>query len=106
MAQKSDDPSENKQKPAEQQRAVVVADSDFLSNAHINKLGNLQLGVSLYQWLSNRDAQISVQVPAAPDSTLQLAPWQGRFIWWGYVLFLPLALLGIGIGRWWLRRRR
>lgn len=92
--------------PAEQQRAVVVADSDFLSNAQINALGNMQLGVSLFQWLSNRDAHISVHVPAAPDSSLQLAPWQGRFIWWGYVLFLPLALLIIGIGRWSMRRRR
>lgn len=101
-----DETTEADQSISKQQRAVVVADSDFLSNAQINALGNMQLGVSLFQWLSNRDAQISVQVPAAPDSSLQLAPWQGRFIWWGYVLLLPLALLIIGIGRWSLRRRR
>ncbi len=102
----SDEANNEEKQPSSQQRAVVVADSDFVSNTHINSLGNLQLGVSLFQWLSNRDSQISVQVPAAPDSSLQLAPWQGRFIWWGYVLFLPLALLSIGIGRWWWRQRR
>lgn len=104
--QKSEQEGDRQSDNPGQQRAVVVADSDFLANTHINNLGNLQLGVSLFQWLANRDAQISVQVPPAPDSTLQLAPWQGRFIWWGFVLFLPLALLGIGVGRWWLRRRR
>lgn len=103
----SSETEEASEPPAnEQQRAIVIADSDFLANAHINNLGNMQLGVSLFQWLTNRDAQISVQVPPAPDATLQLAPWQGRFIWWGYVLLLPLGLLAIGLGRWWIRRRR
>lgn len=92
-------------KPAPQ-RAVVIADSDFLANSQINQLGNLKLGLSLFQWLTNRDSQIAVNVPAAPDSSLQLAPWEGRFIWYGYVLCLPLLLLGLGVGRWWWRQRR
>lgn len=88
------------------QRAVVVADSDFLANSQINQLGNLNLGLSLFQWLTNRDSQISINVPAAPDSSLQLAPWEGRSIWYGYVLLLPLLLLALGVGRWWWRRRQ
>lgn len=89
-----------------QQRAVVMADSDFLANGYINTAGNLDLGLSIFQWLANRDEQIAVRVPPAPDSSLQLAPWQGRAIWYLFVVILPLALLAVGVGRWWLRRRR
>lgn len=89
-----------------QQRVAVIADSDFLANAQINSLGNMQLGVSLFQWLANRDKQISVRVPPAPDSSLHLAPWQGRTIWYLFVIALPILLLATGVGRWWLRRRR
>lgn len=92
--------------PQSQQRAVVVADSDFLANGYIDSVGNIELGVSLFQWLSHRDRQISVRVPPAPDSSLQLAPWHGRAIWYLFVVSLPAALLLIGVGRWWLRRRR
>ena len=89
-----------------QQRVVVMADSDFLANGYINTAGNLDLGLSIFQWLGNRDKQIAVRVPPAPDSSLQLAPWQGRAIWYLFVIILPLALLAVGVGRWWLRRRR
>jgi ABC-type uncharacterized transport system involved in gliding motility auxiliary subunit len=89
-----------------QQRAAVITDSDFLTNGYVDSAGNLDLGVSLFQWLSHRDRQISVRVPPAPDSSLRLAPWQGRTIWYLFVIVLPAALLLIGVGRWWWRRRR
>lgn len=89
-----------------QQRVAVIADSDFLTNANIASLSNASLGAALFQWLAYRDRQIAVTVPAAPDASLHLAPWQGRTIWWLFVVALPLALIAIGVGRWWLRRRR
>ncbi len=91
---------------SERQRALIVADSDFLTNGHIDTLGNRQLGLALFQWLARRDAQIAVDVPAAPDARLELAPGATRSIWWLFVVVLPFGLLTIGVGRWVLRRRR
>lgn len=88
------------------QRVVVIADSDFLTNATINSVSNADLGLGLFQWLSYRDRQIAVHVPAAPDAHLHLAPWQTRTLWLLFVFVLPLLLLTAGLGRWWLRRRR
>lgn len=89
-----------------EQRAVVIADSDFLSNGFINTLGNHKLGMAIFQWLAQRDAQIAIDVAGAPDATLQLAPATTRRIGYSFVVLLPLALLIIGIGRWAVRRRR
>lgn len=90
----------------DRQRVVAIADSDFLANGYIGNVGNMDLGVSLLQWLGHRDPRISVRVPPAPDSSLRLAPWQSRGIWYLYVIVLPAALLLTGLGRWWWRRRR
>lgn len=90
----------------ETQRVVAIADSDFLANGYVGSVGNMDLGVSLLQWLGHRDPRISVRVPPAPDSSLHLTPWQSRGIWYLYVIVLPAALLLIGLGRWWWRRRK
>ncbi|GAB3674913.1 GldG family protein [Salinisphaera aquimarina] len=91
---------------ARQQRAAVIADSDFMANGHLSNLGNRALALSVFQWLTHRDAQIAVDVAEAPDASLQIAPARIRLLWWVFVLMLPLALLAIGLTRWWLRRRR
>ncbi|HET7315609.1 GldG family protein [Salinisphaera sp.] len=93
-------------KNKQQQRAVVVADSDFMDNGHIGQLGNRTLALAMFQWLAGRDAQIAVDVPRAPDAHLQMAPARLRTFWWAFVIALPGALFLFGLGRWWRRRRR
>ena len=68
--------------------------------------GFVLLALGVFQWLAHRDAQIAVDVAKAPDATLQMAPKRIRLLWWIFVLALPLALLAVGLTRWWLRRRR
>lgn len=93
-------------RPANAQRAAVIADSAFMDNGHIGELGNRTLALAVFQWLAYRDAQIAVNVPKAPDAHLQMAPARIRTLWWVFVVALPLLLTALGIGRWWLRRRR
>lgn len=92
--------------PAPQQRVAVIGDADFLSDAYLAQLGNQQLGLNLVQWLAARDAQLNVDVPKAPDVDLFLPDWALTLISGGFVILLPLLLLGTGVGRWIVRRRR
>ena len=95
-------------KPAatRQQRVVLIGDADFLSDASIGQLGNQQLGLNVIRWLASRDSQLNIDVPKAPDTNLFLPNWAVILIGVGFVIVLPLLLIGIGVARWILRRRR
>ncbi|MDX1496854.1 MAG: hypothetical protein R3352_04810, partial [Salinisphaeraceae bacterium] len=100
-------PEEAKQKKeSRHQRAVVIADSDFLANGYVENLGNMQLGINIMQWLSHSDEQISIHIPPAPDNKLMLSAWAPTFYGIAFVLVAPLLFLVIGVGRWWIRKRR
>lgn len=88
------------------QRVALIGDADFLSNAYVGELGNQQLGLNLLQWLASRDAQLNIDIPKAPDVSLYLPGWGLTLIVLGFVIALPLLLLGWGIGRWVIRRRK
>ncbi|MDB5987114.1 MAG: hypothetical protein JWR16_2167 [Nevskia sp.] len=88
------------------QRVVLIGDSDFISDANLPALGNKQLGLNILQWLASRDAQLNIDVPKAPDAQLFLPGWATWLIGLGYTLFLPALLLGYGITRWLVRRRK
>jgi ABC-type uncharacterized transport system involved in gliding motility auxiliary subunit len=92
--------------PTLEQRVVLVGDADFLSDASLGQLGNQQLGLNIVQWLASRDAQLNIDVPKAPDTNLFLPQWSVILIGVGFVIVLPLLLIGIGVTRWVLRRRR
>ncbi len=99
-------PAPRPEDPARQQKVVVIADSDFAANAYLNQLGNRAFSLRLIQWLIGRDAGIEVELPSAPDRQLRLSPLHTRIIAAFFVLFLPLGLLGGGLGLWYQRRHR
>ncbi|HEX4872728.1 MAG TPA: GldG family protein [Nevskiaceae bacterium] len=92
--------------PREQQRIALVGDADFLADSTLGQLANRQLGLNLVQWLAARDSQLNIDLPKAPDTSLFLPLWAQVALGLGFVLVLPLGLLGFGLTRWWLRRRR
>ena len=92
--------------PKPQQRVVLIGDADFLSNAYLSQLGNQQLGLNTIQWLAARDNQLNVDVPKAPDVDLFLPSWAIIVLASGFVITLPLLLLGFGVARWVRRRRK
>ncbi|MGH8462023.1 MAG: GldG family protein [Stenotrophobium sp.] len=99
------DPKDAKAKPRPQ-RIALIGDSDFLSNMFLGQLGNQQLGLNLVQWLASHDAQLNIDIKKAPDTSLYLPGWALMMIGAGFVLVLPLLLIGGGITRWALRRRK
>jgi len=88
------------------QRAVVIADGDFLSNGFLGLGGNLQLGVNIINWLSADDEFVTIPARTVPDATLQLSPTASVLIVAGFLIVMPVLLLGAGVTVWYRRRRR
>ena len=88
------------------QRVVLIGDADFLANAYVSQLGNQQLGLNIVQWLASRDAQLNIDIPKAPDTSLYLPGWAVFVLAGGFVVVLPLGLIGFGVARWIIRRRK
>ncbi len=88
-----------------QQRAVVIGDGDFLSNAYLADAGNLALGERVFDWLLGDDALASVP-QAAPDRTLKPSGVDLGVLTFGYLIALPIVLILIGLAISWRRRRR
>lgn len=94
------------QKSALDQRVVVTGDGDFLSNGFLAQAGNLDLGMRIISWLAHEDTFIAIGARTAPDSSLNLAPLQAAVIAFGFLIVLPVLLLGTGAVIWMRRRKR
>lgn len=88
------------------QRVVITGDGDFLSNAYLGNGGNLDLGIDIVNWLSHDDSFIAIGTKTALDTQLNLSRVDSMLIGFGFLFFLPLALLSAGLTIWLRRRRR
>ncbi len=88
------------------QRAVVVGDSDFLSDSYIGAGANLNLGLNIFNWLIGDDDFISIEVKPSPDTKLELNDTQLAIIGFGFFLVLPLLLLITGFRIWYIRKNK
>lgn len=88
-----------------EQRVVVIGDGDFLSNRFLANGINLDLGLSIVNWVTRDDAYISIPVSISKDRKLQLTTTSRAVIGGGLLFLLPLLLITGGVSVW-LRRRR
>ncbi len=88
-----------------EQRIVVVGSGAFLANSFAGNGGNVDLGVSMVNWLAGEEHLITLQPRAAKDSDLVLGKVQLTAIGIGFLFGLPLLLAGVGMRIWWKRRR-
>ncbi|MET0332001.1 MAG: DUF4350 domain-containing protein [Dyella sp.] len=89
-----------------QQRVVVIGNSDFLSNTFLGNGGNRALGERVFDWLLGDDALVALPPRGAPDRIMQLSQTTLNALSLGFIAMLPLLLLLIGGGVAWQRRRR
>jgi ABC-type uncharacterized transport system involved in gliding motility auxiliary subunit len=89
-----------------EQRIVVVGDGDFLSNAYIGNVGNLDMGLRMINWLIHDDRFINIPAKIASDKRLQLSQISVAIIGFGFLLVIPLLLMGTGVYIWRKRKQR
>ena len=89
-----------------EQRIVVVGDGDFVSNAYLGNGGNLDLGLNMVNWLAHDDGLISIPAKTAVDIQLTLSATSQTIIAFGFLVIIPLLLLGSGAAIWYRRRLR
>jgi len=87
-----------------QQRIIVTGDGDFLANTYIGNSGNLELGMRLINWLSSDDDFISIPAKFAQDTQLDISQLTAGILGFGFLIVLPLLLLGAGGIIWWRRK--
>ncbi len=88
-----------------EQRVVVFGGGDFLSDAFLGNGGNLDLGLSVVNWLLYDDDLIAIPVHVALDASLSFSRpllWLMNAV---FLIALPLTCFGVG-ALVWLRRRR
>jgi ABC-type uncharacterized transport system involved in gliding motility auxiliary subunit len=89
-----------------EQRVIIVGDGDFLANTYIPNGGNLELGMSLTNWLSQDDAFVNIPVKTARDRSLDLSRGGQIAIVAVFLALLPITLVGSGVWIWLRRRKR
>jgi ABC-type uncharacterized transport system involved in gliding motility auxiliary subunit len=87
------------------QRVVVVGNGHFVSNQFVGNGGNLDLGINMINWLAGDDALIAIQPRPSLDSGLELTRGAQYVILFGFLIFLPLAFVSMGVMIWWRRRK-
>ena len=96
-----DEPDEEDEK---QGRVVVVGTSLFARNASLGRGGNVDLLLNMLNWLSSDEDLISIR-PKDPENTpLNLSQSEMSRVFWLSVVILPVAIVGLGIRVWWIRR--
>ncbi|MDF1689378.1 MAG: GldG family protein [Cycloclasticus sp.] len=91
---------------AKQQRVAVIGDADFLSNSFLGNGANLDLGISLVQWLNHDDSLIDIPAKTAPDTVLEIDETWSLIFGLGFLFVLPSLFIISGLVIWVKRKKR
>ena len=95
----------SRQQAGKLQRAVVIGDSDFIANGYLGYGANFELGVNIFNWLTEDENLMSITQRAASDQSLQLNESDILFIALVLLVLVPAALISSGLWLRWLRHR-
>jgi ABC-type uncharacterized transport system involved in gliding motility auxiliary subunit len=88
----------------QQGRFVVTGGSGWAANNILRFNGNRDLLVNIMNWLSSDEDLISIRPKDPEDRRISLTAGQMRTLFFGCVVFLPLAVVLAGVSVWWRRR--
>lgn len=88
-------------------RALVIGDSDWVTNQYVRQGGNRDLALNSIQWLAGNATKITIRPKLREKSTLaMLTKDQQNLLSFGSLNLLPLALVALGLSVWSLRRSK
>ncbi|MGN7612701.1 GldG family protein [Magnetococcales bacterium HHB-1] len=90
----------------QKRRLIAVGDSDFIIDRLYNMAGNATLFLNMLHWLADDENFIAIKPRKIVDSNLAVTENQAFWAQIGLIILLPLLLLLIGGGVWYLRKRR
>ncbi len=89
-----------------EQRIVIIGDSDFLSNTYLGNGANLELGLNTINWLIMDDVLVTIPSRIVNDPYLEFSEHTLALLAALFLFGLPGVLLGSGWLIWFYRRRR
>lgn len=88
-------------------RAVVVGDSDFVSNQFVRQNGNRDLSLNVIQWTVGSEERITIRPKLRAKSTIaSLTDDKLVLLSFGSLNLLPLLLIGLGLSVWSVRKSK
>jgi ABC-type uncharacterized transport system involved in gliding motility auxiliary subunit len=91
---------------ADRARVVVAGDADFFSNKYLHLGGNRDFAMNAIGWLAEQEDRITIRPKSREASLVLLTEAQVTALKFLSVDVLPVALLGIGLAVWTVRRSR
>ncbi len=93
-------------KVSDQARLVAVGDGEFFQNKYQQLLGNLDFFMNVASWLSQQEDRLTIRPRTREASRLFLTEAQVAALKFITIDALPVALLGLGLAVWLVRRSR
>ncbi len=91
--------------PERKGRLVVLGDSDFAANGLLRQLPtNLDLVINSVNWLAEEEELISIRATPANVAPVVLNRQQNILVFYITVVFVPVAVMLLGVVVWWQRR--
>jgi ABC-type uncharacterized transport system involved in gliding motility auxiliary subunit len=87
-------------------RVVVVGDGDFFTNKYMQLGANRDFVMNAISWLAEQEDRITIRPRAREGSIVYLTNEQATTLKFFAVDLLPVALLGLGLAVWMVRRSR
>jgi ABC-type uncharacterized transport system involved in gliding motility auxiliary subunit len=85
-------------------RIVVFGDSDFVSNAFLETVGNRDIFLNSLAWLVEQPELVGIRAKEPEQRQIMLIGYQWKLILFTSLLFIPFIIFISGITVWWKRR--
>jgi len=87
-------------------RLVVAGDGDFFSNKYLQLGANRDFAMNAVSWLAEQEDRITIRPKSREASIVLMTDAQSTALKFFSVDVLPVALLGLGLAVWMVRRSR